>query len=209
VCGPDGCGGTCGACPAHASCSPDQSLCACDTAHDFWPDPQSIGCVALGSQVGAAEGYPANGYCVAGRYWLVPDAQHGLAAWDCAPGACRPDGNGGVSGSCTCGTTGSTLPNLGLEGFCLPQATLPSGYADREVLFTCFAGNLYYDNCKAKTGQSTGVCQTLVSQFGNQSNCYCDVCVRYDLTTRQCGPACTGNLPTCTPGGNGLYSCFP
>jgi hypothetical protein len=165
--------------------------------------------VALGSMVGPAQGFPLNGYCVAGRYWLVPDQRHGLQVFDCAPGACRPDGNGGNSGSCTCGTSGSTLPNLGLEGFCVPQAAAPPGFADREILFTCFAGNIYYDNCKVRTGQANGVCQTLVSQFGHQSNCYCDVCVRYDVQTRQCLPACSGSVPTCATGPAGSYSCFP
>ncbi|MFZ5438516.1 MAG: hypothetical protein ACOZQL_00840 [Myxococcota bacterium] len=50
---------------------------------------------------------------------------------------------------------------------------------------------------------------TLVSSFGNQSNCSCDVCVRFDLTANQCTPACTGNLPRCVTGGAGSYSCFP
>ncbi|MEW6434955.1 MAG: hypothetical protein AB1730_25930 [Myxococcota bacterium] len=132
-----------------------------------------------------------------------------MQAWDCAPGACTPDGSGGNSGSCTCGTPGSSLPGLGLEGFCVPQSAAPTGFADREVLFTCFAGNVFYDNCKVRTGQANGVCQTLVSSFGNQSNCYCDVCVRYELQSQQCLPACSGSLPTCATAAGGTYSCFP
>jgi len=122
----------------------------------------------------------------------------------CTGKVCGSDGCGG-----TCGTSGSTLPNLGLEGFCVTQAAAPPGFADREILFTCFAGNIYYENCKVRTGQANGVCQTLVSQFGHQSNCYCDVCVRYDVQTRQCLPACSGSVPTCATGPAGSYSCFP
>lgn len=207
ACGPDGCGGQCGTCPANSACAANQLQCDC--INGTWPNPQGTACVALGSAVGPAQGYPINGYCVGGRYWMVPDQQHGLQVWDCAPGICRPDGNGGLSGSCTCGSPGTGLPSLGLEGFCLPQSGLPAGFADREVLFTCFAGNVYYENCKARTGQVTGVCQTLISSFGNQSNCYCNVCVRYDLGSRQCLPACYGSLPTCATGPGGAYSCYP
>lgn len=206
VCGADGCGGSCGTCPTNSTCAADQTTCACN--EDFWVDPQATMCVALGTQVSPADGYPANGYCVNSQYWLIPDAVHGLTGFDCGPGQCRPDLNGGGSGSCTCGSPGTALPDLSMDGFCLTGAVLPTGFADRESMFTCFAGNTYYDNCKAVTGQAAGVCQTLISSFGSQSNCYCNNCVRFDLSSRQCTPACTGNLPVCSTGGNGMYSCF-
>jgi hypothetical protein len=165
-------------------------------------------CLATGTSVSPAQGFPPNGYCVAARYWVVPDQRRGLQVWDCTAGQCRPDGNGGASGSCTCGSPGTTLPDLGTSGFCVPQSVAPAGFADRELLFTCFAGNTFYDNCKARTGQASGVCQTLVSSFGSQSNCYCDVCTRYEPSTNQCAPACSGNLPRCVTGAAGTFSCF-
>ena len=107
----------------------------------------------------------------------------------------RPDANGGLSGSCTCGSSSSALPGRGFEGYCLPQSMLPSA-PDRQAMLTCFGGNTYYDNCAASTGQATGVCQTRGSAFGYQANCYCDLCVQHDLRSQQCSPACSGSLPS-------------
>ncbi len=156
--------------------------------------------------VSAASGYPSNGYCVGAQYWLVPDRNRGLTVWDCGVNQCQPDGAGG--GSCTCGQPGTALPELTFDGFCVPQANAPAGFADREVLWTCFGNRTFYDNCKATTGTATGVCQTLVSSFGYRSNCYCAVCTKYDPQTRVCSPACTSPIPTCSTGPNGTFSCF-
>jgi hypothetical protein len=166
-------------------------------------------CVATGTMVSAALGYPPNGYCIGAQYWVVPDQRQGLRVWDCGPGQCRPDGNGGESGSCTCGGPGTALPQLGFDGVCVSQTVAPPGFADFELLFTCVAGNIFYDNCKVLTGQESGVCQTLVSSFGSRSNCYCQACQSYDVDLKQCQPACFGNLPRCATDSGEFYSCFP
>jgi hypothetical protein len=82
--------------------------------------------------------------------------------------------------------------------------------ADRETLWFCFAGNTRYLNCRAQTAQDTGLCQTLITEFGHSTACYCDGCVRYDADSRTCRPACTGLNSECAPApAEGVYTCVP
>lgn len=194
VCGADGCGGTCGTCIANASCLTDQSGCVCNGG--YLPDPTGNTCLQAGVPSPSLSAYPRNGYCIGGRYWLIPDPVHGLYSTDCGVGQCRADGNGGYSGSCTCGANGTALPSLTTSGFCPQGSTWGGGLGPHEAVITCFAGNIYYDNCIGLTGQQTAVCSTFVTQFGNNSNCYCAPCTAYDPQTRTCAPHCPAGF-TC------------
>jgi hypothetical protein len=188
VCGSDSCGGTCGACPGNSTCGADQTSCGCNAG--YLPDPGGNACVQAGVASSALTAYPANGYCIGSRYWLIPDRVRGLFAIDCGNGQCQPDGNGGNSGSCTCGSAGSGMPALTTSGFCPQGALLGPAFGAHEVVLTCFAGQSYYDNCIQRTGLQTAVCSTFVTSFGHNASCHCGPCQAYDPNTHSCRPFC-------------------
>ena len=186
VCGSDGAGGSCGTCPPHSTCTPDQSICNCDNG--YAPSADGSACLAIGQPCPA--GSPAD-YCVGGQYWLVCEPRWGLQFMDCGAGQCQPNANGVGHGSCTCGSNGTTFPSLGTAGSCAqPTWTNIPG----EDQFVCAAGRTYFFNCRDVTQRESGRCWALVSSFGSQSSCHCDTCVQYDPRTRSCSPACLGGL---------------
>jgi hypothetical protein len=68
----------------------------------------------------------------------------------------------------------------------------------REHWFVCAPNNrTFLENCRTYTGQQTGRCWSYVTSFGFQTGCYCDTCLDYNTSTRQCVNACL------------FGSCFP
>jgi hypothetical protein len=190
VCGDDGCGGTCGACPANSTCAADRASCSCNM--NFLPTADLSGCAAVGLSCASSE---PREFCVGGRFWVVCDPQWGRQAFDCGAGQCQPNGRAAGTGSCTCGTPSSTFPALSSSGSCAP-----TGWSTitREHWFVCAPNNrTFLENCRAYTGQQTGRCWSYVTSFGFQTGCYCDTCLDYNTSTRQCVNACL------------FGSCFP
>lgn len=183
VCGPDGCGGACGTCPANSTCGPDATSCLCNQG--FLPTADLSGCSPVGLSCGSNE---PREFCVGGRLWVVCDPQWGRQAIDCGPGQCQPNARAPGTGSCTCGTPSSTFPSLNSAGSCAP-----TGWStiQREHWFVCAPnGRTFLENCRSFTGQQTGRCWSYVTSFGFQTGCYCDTCLDYNTSTRQCVSAC-------------------
>jgi len=191
VCGPDGCGGDCGACPANSTCVPDRTFCGCDTG--YFPSSDLNSCVRVGQPCGVAS-LPE--YCVNNQFWAFCDPIWGLQTMDCGAGQCLPNANGTGRGSCTCGAPGTTFPslaNLG-AGACIRGSW---SNVDNEEWWMCGANRTYRSNCRAATGLSTGRCWALVSSFGSQTGCFCDTCSQYNFNSNTCSPACISGL-TCS-----------
>lgn len=191
ACGPDGCGRTCGTCPANSLCSPNQK--GCDCTQGFLPNPDGTACLQSGSSasaLAALTSLPINGYCLGGRRWVIPDRVRGLLDIDCGENQCRPDSNGGLSGSCTCGGGGTAFVSLTNAGFCPSGASLGNGFGAHEVWMTCYAGNAYYFNCIQYTGQQTGVCSSFVTAYGSIANCHCAPCAAFNPQNGSCSPFC-------------------
>ena len=198
VCGSDGAGGSCGACPSHASCASDQASCVCDIG--YAPSSDGLTCLAVGQA--CPSGTPAD-YCVGGQYWVICDPRWGLQYLDCGAGQCGQNANGVGHGSCSCGSNGTTFPALGTQGACVTPTWSNLAGEDN---FICSAGRTYYFNCRDLTRRESGRCWTIVSAFGSQSACQCDQCVRY--YNNACVPACGGGGQCVTvDAANRAYTC--
>lgn len=104
VCGPDGCGGTCGSCTAPETCS-SAGRCACA------PETDAVFCARVGLSCGSASG---SDNC--GRYRSVASCGTCTAPETCGAAgiagkcACVPRCNGKVCGPDGCGGTCGTCP---------------------------------------------------------------------------------------------------
>lgn len=201
VCGGDGCGGSCGACPATASCSADQTACVC--VDPWFPNAAGTACVQVGTAAGTnGAGAAGVSYCIGTDYWAVQDGKYGFRVVDCAPGRCVALDS--VTAGCNCGAAGTSFPELTSSGFCGP---LPYGNIAYEAVYTCFGGVAVVDNCRARTGQETGSCWSLVGTTGSNANCYCDTCSAYNPQTGTCGSPCLGSTQ-CSTGSNHMFTCL-
>lgn len=225
VCGPDGCGGSCGSCASGTACDGsgrcvcvprcEGKVCGSDGCGGTCGScPANATCSSSGDSCGCAEGYVPDpraqtclriggacsgvspyGYC-SGDTWVRCDAQQGLVAMYCGAGRCKTVNSQG-EGACRCGS-------IDANGVC---ASADGTSSSNAVHFTC-ATNLdvlMADNCAAATGSATGFCSTFVTSFGSQTMCFCDPCSY--AAGGQCRQVCSsrnacrynapGNFVTC------------
>ena len=163
-CGDDGCGGSCGACGANSSCD-GQGGCTCNDG--FAPNMQGQ-CVAFG---GPCVGVTEVGHCV-GDSWVFCAGNSGVQALDCVANGLPGCVGDNQAGACDCGpvsANGTCSNDLSLHYFC------------NEAF-----GVLAVNHCPTRTGRASGLCSTFVSDFGHQTECFCDECSIYDAFGRQC-----------------------
>jgi len=158
-CGPDGCGGSCGTCPANEICTDDQ-VC----------EPHPCGDVEPG--VGTCQGQDILVQCVddalvevdckgfGDDFWCGFDAQEGV--YECKQGCvptcefpngdpieCGYDGCYGTCGDCPGGwdcVSGLCNPNQGADCGWVPD----TGACYDNVLWFCDEGILYFQDCGAQ-----------------------------------------------------------
>ncbi|NTX09052.1 hypothetical protein [Myxococcus sp. CA040A] len=191
VCGPDGCGGTCGTCPSNSTCSAAADTCGCNPG--YVPDAAGETCVRLG---GPCQGVSEYGHC-AGDTWVRCDAQAGVVALPCGAGQCKTvDAQG--TGACRCGSIDANGVCATADG---TSTTRPGTH------FTCATslGILIAENCAASTGSSTALCSTFVTSAGHVTSCFCSTCSM--PAGGQCRPLCS-NPSACQyyPSGN-VHTC--
>jgi hypothetical protein len=206
-CGPDQCGGGCGACDAEEVCdegqcvaapgdpsecphysSPDGDFCVCEEG--YVPNADFTGCVPLGGDCGNVTRY---GHCIDERTWVRCDSNEGVVQVGCSSQCATVTADG--IGACTC-------DGIDANGICGGA----KGESGREVHYFCLEnlGILVADNCREVTGSSTGLCTTYVSEFGYQTSCQCGPCSIF--LSGRCVAACSGvcryssspNTYTCT-----------
>ncbi|GEM_PF-2594934 len=119
------------------------------------------------------------GYCVDSSTWVWCDPIHGISYMDCPSVVgtdCYRQSSTGPAGSCACGAVDT-------NGVC---SAWGSGAANELHFFCSWSGLLFVDNCRAQTGSTTGLCSTLVTSYGYQTDCFCSACTPYDYNTNSC-----------------------
>ncbi|NOZ01463.1 MAG: hypothetical protein GXP54_06185 [Deltaproteobacteria bacterium] len=142
-CGPDGCSGTCGICPADSYCEDFKCKTVCL--------PQCTGKECGTDGCGGVCGSCPDGFdCVGGLCNCVPD---------CAGKVCGADGGGGTCGTCANSCTGDTDdPSLCVGGACM-QVCCP--YCDGKECGDDGCGGVCGfcpDGSGCEDGQCIGVC---------------------------------------------------
>lgn len=190
ACGPDGCGGSCGSCPANSVCRPDQQYCDCTAG--YIADPTFTGCVRLNGA--CPPSINSNGYCVYDT-WVWCDSQRGVVATECQSTGFGPCTTIGDVGSCRCGP-------VTYDGFC----TGYQGGAANEIHVTCVPGFelLAAQNCR--DSGPNGHCGAFVTGGGHQTSCFCEPCVDYLASSHSCLPLC-GAGATCVALPGGAMTC--
>jgi len=167
-CGSDGCGGSCGTCPAHSSCD-GTGQCVCEDG--YYPNNDFTQCVAYG---GPCFGVTENGHCV-GDIWVfcqtvylgsgIPPLER-VEAIDCPSNfgsVCSSIG--GLEGSCECG---------GSPGYC---GTSGAAIGDYDVWFSCIGGtNLAHYDCPYEVGSFFAFCSFWLTMFGGGWGCMSSEC---------------------------------
>ncbi|MBL8953029.1 MAG: hypothetical protein JNK82_19785 [Myxococcaceae bacterium] len=193
-CGPDGCGGTCGACETGTACGDGGTCVACTPSCDG----KTCGDDGCGGTCGACaqgEQCSASGACTNGCGGACAQGEVCAASGQCVP-ACTPSCAGRQCGSDGCGGTCGTCPtgeSCSAAGQC---ACVPS----------CAGKVCGSDGC----GGSCGTCSTGVCNGAGQ----CVVSCTPSCTGKTCGSdGCSGSCGACGAGNacsaGGQCQCAP
>jgi len=190
VCGPDGCGGTCGVCPDKHECQAGVCVPVCI------PDCEGKDCGDNGCEGEC-------GLCKLG-YECIDFQCEFICKPQCIGKQCGPDTCGGFCGFCDPGFKCSNF------GMCVPEFECGDGFCDKA------AGENSY-NCPKDCGQPTNGCEPW--PFPGCGGCMCEACVcemdpyccdvEWDMLCVEeciecggcCEPNCGGN--ECGPDGCG------
>ena len=194
-CGPDGCGGTCGDCPAGVDCEP-QGYCACQpycAGHDCGSD----GCGGSCGQCPADLSCSSNGQCIClpdcSGQECGPDGCNGSCGL-CPPGAacmpsgqcedsCEPDCSGMECGSDGCG---------GICGLCDYDQSCVVGVCSDPCSPNCWDKQCGSDGCGGNCGQCAE------DSFCGANN-RCRPLCKPNCEGRTCGPdSCGGSCGSCS-----------